>query len=395
LKRIAAVTVGRSDFGIFRPVFRAVEKHPDLQLVIIAAGAHLVPDFGGTIREIEQEGFEIAERVEMLLAGDSPGSIARSMGLGAIGFSRAYEHLNPDVLLLLGDRFEMHSAAVSAVPFNLPLAHIHGGEVTSGAIDDALRHSITKLSHLHFVSTEKYAARLAQMGEEEWRISVTGAPSLDNLSHIAWMNFAELSKQFGFSITEAPLIVTFHPTTLETDATAAQTQQLLSALGEFAVPCVFTLPNADTGGRAISRLVQNYCRTRQDAHLVENMGTRAYFSLMRLGLAMVGNSSSGIIEAPSFELPVVNIGSRQDGRIRGMNVIDVSPTAADIEAGIRKAIDPAFRLRLAQSTNPYGQGRAGERIAARLAEAPDRDVLIRKHFVDQRSYLPVASNSSY
>ena len=323
----------------------------------------------------------------MLLSSDTPEGIAKSMGLGTIGFAQAYARSRPDILLVLGDRFEMHAAAVAALPFKIPLAHIHGGEITEGAIDDALRHSMTKLSHLHFVATHDYRQRVIQMGEEPWRVIVSGAPSLDNLHTVTGLDQGQLEERLGLALDPAPLLVTYHPVTLEYEDAQWQAQELLAALEECGLPVVFTMPNADTGGRAIRDMLGEYVATRPNARLFKNLGTPAYFSLMGCAAAMVGNSSSGIIEAPSFGLPMVNIGSRQAGRTRAANLIDVGYARADIVRGIRHALDPEFRAGLRGMANPYGDGHAAEVIVESLKEVSIDQRLIVKHFVDQSNAL--------
>jgi UDP-hydrolysing UDP-N-acetyl-D-glucosamine 2-epimerase len=343
---------------------------------------HLSPEFGLTIREIEADGFPIGERVEMLLSSDTPEGIAKSMGLGTMGFAQAYGRCRPDILLVVGDRFEMHAAALAALPFKIPVAHIHGGEITEGAIDDALRHSITKLSHLHFVSTREYANRVIQMGEEPWRVVVSGSPALDNLRTLTLLKPEELAARFGLSLNQAPLLVTFHPVTLEYEDTDWQVSELLEALRPFDLPVVFTAPNADTSGRVIARKIEDFVKDHPSAWIVPNLGTLGYLSMMRCAAAMVGNSSSGIVEAPSFELPVVNIGSRQRGRVRAPNVIDVGYGATEIAGAVERALCPAFRASLAGLTNPYGDGRAAECIVRVLRETPLGDKLLVKRFHD-------------
>ena len=382
MRTIGIVTVARSDYGIYLPLIRKVQADPDLRLQLIVAGAHLSPEFGLTVETIEADGFEIGERVEMLLSSDSPEGIAKSMGLGTIGFAQAYTRSRPDILLVLGDRFEMHAAAVAALPFKIPVAHIHGGEITQGAMDDALRHSMTKLSHLHFVATEGYARRVVQMGEEPWRVTVSGAPGLDNLNGFKPMGRGELEELTGMQLDVDPLLVTYHPVTLEYEQTEWQVGEMLAALEGCRLPMVFTSPNADTGGRVIRSMIREFVERRPDARVVENLGTQAFFSLMARAAAMVGNSSSGIVEAPSFGLPVVNIGSRQRGRTRAANVIDVDYHRNDIIAGLEKALASDFRSSLRDLPNPYGDGRAAEVIVQRLKDVPLNQNLVVKAFAD-------------
>ena len=324
MRTIAVATVGRSDYGIYLPVLREIDSHPDLRLSVVAGGMHLSLECGMTVLGIEHDGFDVAERVDVQAASDTPLAVAEAMGLGVAGFARAYARCRPDLLVVLGDRYEMHAAALAALPLRIPTAHIHGGELTEGAIDDALRHCITKLSHLHFVSTETYARRVVQLGEEAWRVFVTGAPSLDNLRTFEPLSRAEIEARVGMTLETAPLLVTYHPVTLEAaGAELWQMAELFAALRDSGRPMIFTLPNADAGGRAIAEMIGAFVEREPGARLVANAGTTLYFSLMSCAAAMVGNSSSGLIEAASFGLPVVNIGSRQSGRIRPANVIDV------------------------------------------------------------------------
>ncbi len=362
------------------PVLRRIAQDPDLKLHLIVAGMHLSPDFGLTVRIIEKDGFEIGDRVEMLVASDSPEAIAESMGQGTIGYAKSYARLRPDILLVLGDRFEMHAAVVAALPFNIPVAHIHGGELTEGAIDDALRHSITKMSHLHFVTTEEYGDRVVQMGEEPWRVVVSGAPSLDNLGSVEFLDSQALESRFGLDLTTPPLLVTYHPVTLEYQDSESQVKELLAALDTCGLPIVFTQTNADTGGRVVGDLIQEFVASHPQARMADNMGTQGYFSLMTQASAMVGNSSSGIIEAPSFRLPVVNIGARQHGRVRAANVIDVGYSREEVLAGIEKSQDRQFQDSLKDMTSPYFQGDAAEAIATRLLSVDLDERLIRKSF---------------
>ncbi|MDX9864930.1 MAG: UDP-N-acetylglucosamine 2-epimerase [Anaerolineaceae bacterium] len=389
MRTIGVVTVGRSDFGIYRPVLEAIRAESTLELRLIVSGMHLSPHYGSTVEQIEAEGFIVDERVEMLLSSDSPEGIAKSMGLGTIGFAQSFAYSRPDLLLVLGDRFEMHAAALAALPFNIPVAHIHGGEVTEGAMDEALRHAITKLSHLHFTATEEYARRVIQLGEEPWRVIVSGAPGLDNLHGMSWLSAAELKERFGLRIDDAPLLVTFHPVTLEYTSAAYQIDELLHALQIRGSSVIFTLPNADTGNSVIRQKIAAFVAAHPDnAQAVESLGTQGYFSLMKLAEAMVGNSSSGIIEAASFALPVVNIGSRQGGRARGRNVIDVGYNHSEILDGIQRAVAPAMRQSLRGMQNPYGDGHAAGRIVFHLRDIPLDRKLIVKRFYD----LPAAAN---
>lgn len=382
-RRIAVVTTTRADFGIYRPLLRRLTDDSGIALQLIAGGMHLRPEFGMTINEIVGAGFAVAARVDLLTGDDSPAGIAEAMSRATRGFADAYAALLPNIVVILGDRFEMHAAAVAAQPLRIPLAHLHGGELTLGALDDSFRHSMTKLSHLHFVATEAFRHRVLQMGEEPWRVVVSGAPGLDNLVDTPPLDAAALEARIGLPLTPAPLLVTFHPETRDAAPAGEQAAPLLRALDEVGLPVVFTAPNADTGSRDIRRLIEDYVSAHPAARLVDNLGTPAYFALMGKAAAMVGNSSSGIIEAASFGLPVVNIGDRQQGRPHAINVIDVPRTAEAIIASIRRATSTAFRVSLAGLRNPYAADRpAAEIIHRTLAEVPLGDALLKKGFVD-------------
>ncbi|HMQ31535.1 MAG TPA: UDP-N-acetylglucosamine 2-epimerase [Chloroflexaceae bacterium] len=382
MRTIGLVSVARSDYGIYRPVIRALQADPQLELRVIASGMHLSPDFGLTVQALEADGVPVAERVEMLLASDSPAAISKSIGVGVLGFAQVYQRSRPDLLVVLGDRFEMYAAALAAVPFNIPIAHIHGGEVTNGAIDDVLRHSMTKMSHLHFVSAEPYGRRVIQLGEEPWRVVVSGAPALDHLHALRPVEPELFHSRYGVDPRRPFLLATYHPVTREFEQAEWQFGELLAALAELALPVLFTMANADTNGRIINAMIRDAAATYPWAHRVDNLGVEAYFSAMRYAVAMVGNSSSGIIEAASFELPVVNVGSRQHGRARGANVIDVPYRRHEILAGLRRALAPDFRLSLRGMANPYGDGRAAERIAGVLRTVPLDQRLLMKSFYD-------------
>jgi UDP-hydrolysing UDP-N-acetyl-D-glucosamine 2-epimerase len=378
MRTIGIVTGSRADYGIYLPLLQDITADGSLELLLYVTGTHLSAEFGSTVTLIEADGFPIAERVEVILGSDSPQSIAKAMGLGTIGFAQVFAKRRPDLLLVLGDRFEMHAAALAALPFKIPVAHIHGGETTEGAFDDALRHSLTKLSHLHFASTDLYRQRLIQMGEEPWRVIVSGAMSLDNLQRMPLFSIEELEQRVGHPLRPAPLLVTFHSTTLEYEATEWQVTQLIRALEQIHTPIVITAPNADTCGRIIKRHLNAFVQRSPQAVLVDNLGTQAYFSMMTIAAAMVGNSSSGILEAMSFHLPVVNIGSRQAGRVRPPNVIDVGHEMEEIQNGIRWALKPECRQRLLGCSSPYGDGKAASRILARIQTVPLDDALLRK-----------------
>ncbi len=385
MRTIGVVTTSRSDYGIYRPLLETIRKDPALDLRLVVSGMHLSAQHGLTLRAVEEDGFDIEERIEMLLSSDTPQGISKSIGLGVIGFAQLFDRWRPDIMVVLGDRFEMHAAALAALPFKIPIAHISGGELTEGAIDDALRHSLTKLSHLHFPATEEYARRIIQLGEEPWRVVVAGEPSLDQLHTLQMLSREELERRFALRLNRPFVMVTFHPVTLEYEQAEHQVTELLAAIDSSGMPAVFTMPNADTGNHVIREKLQQFVAEHADSRLVDNFGIHAYFSMMSLAAAMVGNSSSGIVEAASFELPAVNVGTRQNGRARARNIIDVGYNREDISRGITKAVSTEFRASLRGLVNPYGGGNASHIITDRLRTVELGDRLIRKKFYD----LPV------
>jgi len=381
-RSIGVVTTARSDYGIYLPILRQLAADPDVALLIYAGGMHLSPEHGLTVRDIERDGFTIAERVELLLSSATSEGIATSLGLAVIGFARAFTRSRPDVLLVLGDRFEMFAAAAAAAPLRIPLAHIHGGEATEGALDESFRHAITKLSHLHFPAAERYARRIVQMGEAPDRVTVSGAPALDGLRDLPPVDLAAFERAYGVPAAPAPLLVTYHPVTLELDSLPRQIDALLGALDEVRQPIVITDPNADEGGDVIRQRLTEFARGRGDVFRVGNFGPHGYVEAMRLSAAMVGNSSSGIIEAASFGLPVVNVGTRQAGRLHGDNVIDAPCDRAEITAAIRRAVSPEFRAAARAVVNPYDRGGAARIIIERVKAVALDDSLLRKTFHD-------------
>lgn len=376
------MTGTRAEYGILRPVLRAIMAEDALSLRLLVCGTHLSQEFGHTVERIENDGIPVAGRIETLPGDDSAEAAARSIAAGVSGFAHSFAAHRPDMLLLTADRPEMLAAAGAALNFAIPVAHLHGGELTFGAVDDAIRHALTKLSHLHFVATETYARRVIQMGEDPGRVHVTGAPGLDNIREIEPLDDAALAGAIGMPLEPAPLLCTFHPVTLEAESTMDQLAALLGALADSGRPVVMTYPNSDPLGRRIIAAIEAFAAAHAVVKVVPDLGTRDYFSLMRRAAAMVGNSSSGITEAASFELPVVNIGSRQAGRLRAANVIDARPERNAILAAIGKATSPGFRATLNGLANPYGDGHAAARIVAALRDTPTGPGLMIKQFQD-------------
>jgi UDP-hydrolysing UDP-N-acetyl-D-glucosamine 2-epimerase len=379
IPRLWLVSAGRSDYGLYRPLLRALAADARFAWGVVATGMHLRAEHGHTVEEIERDGFPIVHRVPMLEASDTPESIGDSIGRGVSGFARIFATERPDLLIVLGDRFDMLPAPVAASCFGLPVAHLHGGEVTVGAIDDAYRHAITKLSHLHFTSTEPYRRRVIQLGEAPDRVHCVGALSMDAIRAL------QPQREAGEPETdeEGFLLVTLHPATLEGPGTAERdVTELMAALELVEFPILCTQANADPGGAVINDALRAFAARRPRVRLVPSLGSDGYLRAMSRARAMVGNSSSGIVEAGAFRLPVVNIGSRQEGRVRGQNVIDVAASRAAILEGIRIATSSDFRETLIRMENPYGDGTAAARIVEILAGIDDFRGLLRKRFFD-------------
>jgi UDP-hydrolysing UDP-N-acetyl-D-glucosamine 2-epimerase len=378
-KRICVVTGSRADYGLLYWVLRDLQAAADVELQLIATGMHLAPEFGLTVRQIEADGFKISSRVETLLSSDTPGGVAKSIGVGVLGLSDAFDALAPHVVVVLGDRFEVLAAVQAALVHNIPVAHIAGGDVSFGAFDESIRHAITKMAHVHFVTNEHSAARVRQLGEDPRHIHVVGSPGLDHLRRSPLLDRAALEQALGRPLGVRNLLVTFHPVTLESDGGARQFAELLAALEELAPDTMlwFTGPNADTGGRGFGQLVGRWVAGHaQRAHVHTSLGQQRYLSLMSQVDAVVGNSSSGLYEAPSFGVPTVDIGDRQAGRLAATSVLHCAAERGAIGATIRKALS----LDTSATVNPYGDGHAAERIVAILRQLPAAEDLLRKVF---------------
>lgn len=384
-RRICVLTGTRAEYGLLRRVMRAIELDPDLVLQVLVTGSHLAPEFGSTYREIEADGFSITRKVEILLSADTASAIGKSIGLGVIGFADALQDLRPDLLLVLGDRFEVLAATVAALVARIPVAHLHGGEITEGAVDDAMRHAITKMAHIHFVATESYRKRVIQLGEAPERVYCVGGLGVDAIASLDLLEREALEASLGLKLRDRNLLVTFHPATLDSEPAGVQMRELLAALEAHAdVGLIFTLPNADAGGRELIGLVEDFVEAHPNAHAFASLGQLRYLSCLRHVDGVVGNSSSGLLEAPTLKTGTVNIGDRQRGRLQAASVINCAPRRDAIDAALRTLLSPAFRSGLAETVNPYGQPGASLRIVAEIKRLR-LDDLVRKSFFD----LPV------
>ena len=386
MRRICVITGTRADFGLLYPVMRAINERAGLKLLTIVTGMHLSPEFGLTWQDVREQGFEIDSRVEMLLSSDTPSGISKSVGLGVIGMADAFERLKPDIVLVLGDRFEILSAAIAAMNARIPIAHNHGGEATEGLIDEAIRHAVTKMAHLHFATTEPYRQRIIQMGEKPEHVFTVGAPGLDNIRNMTLLDRAALGAALGFELGRPTFLVTFHPLTLGDGLEGRQVSELFSALDRFAdAHIIFTKPNADQNGRIIGQLIDGYvAASRGRAAAFTSLGQLRYLSCLKHVDIVIGNSSSGLIEAPHFKVPTVNIGDRQRGRIAPDSVINCAAESDAITEAVERGLSPAFRESLQGMVNPYGDGSAAPRIVDVLQQHPLGTELIQKRFHDLR-----------
>lgn len=372
-RRIAVVTTSRADYSHLYWPLKLLQSHADVELKLIVMASHLSPEFGATVTEIERDGFEIAARIECLLSSDSDVGMAKSIGVAVLSLADTLGAMRPDLLLLIADRYEMLAPAAVALSLRIPIAHIEGGEISEGAVDDAVRNALTKMSHIHFTSTEAARARVIAMGEEEWRVHRAGAPSLDHLRRSRLLSPEEVEARCGIDLNTPALLVAYHPVTLERDTTV-EAGALFAALEQIAVQgdaqILFCYPNADAGSRRLIERTRGFLNEHPRGNMFVNLDAVTYWSLLRHVEVMIGNSSSGIMETASFALPTVNVGLRQKGRERARNVLDAEPEEATIVARVAAARSAAFRESLAGMTNPYGDGYAAERIVKMLTTAP-------------------------
>ena len=384
MDKILVITSGRADYGLLYWLMRNIEASPNYELQIIATGMHLSPEFGSTYQKIEEDGFTINHKVELLLSSDTNEAMSKSMGLGMIGFSSAFEELQPDLIVVLGDRFEIFAAVATAMMQKFPIAHIHGGEVTQGAIDDALRHSITKMSNLHFCATADYRRRIIQLGENPKNVHLVGGLGLDFVNNVDVLSRDEIEKRLDFKLLDQNVLITYHPETLSNLDAKEQINELLQALSDFKhLGLIFTMPNADSGGRVITEVIKKFVDANPNARLYDALGQELYLSCIASFDGVVGNSSSGILEVPSFKKGTLNIGSRQEGRDLADSVVSCSLKRSDIKKGLDRLLSENFQNTILNTVNPYGDGGASDKIV-KILQTIDFSDMKPKIFVDHK-----------
>jgi GDP/UDP-N,N'-diacetylbacillosamine 2-epimerase (hydrolysing) len=381
-RKICVVTGSRAEYGLLRWTMHEIQNAANLELQLIVTGSHLSPVFGETYQEIEADGFVIDHKLDILVDADSAQGVAKSVGLALISFSDVFARLNPDMILILGDRFEIFAVAATALMLQIPIAHCHGGELTRGAIDDSLRHSITKMAHFHFTSTEDYRRRVIQLGESPDRVFNVGAFGLEAIDHIQFLEKEEIEKRIGQSLNKKTLLIGFHPETYSKGKNEQHLGALLTALDHFPnLKLVFTLSNPDQEGRSINRIIKSYAEQNPERAVVHaNLGQTTLFSLMRHIDGVVGNSSSGIIEAPAFKIGTINIGDRQQGRVRCASIIDAAPNVKAIKNAIQTLYSARFRREIDTSASPYSGGRISEKVVRVLRDQSIENLLKKKFF---------------
>ena len=380
MKKICVVTGTRAEYGLLYWLMKEIEADKDLELQIIVTGTHLSPEFGLTYKEIEKE-FKIDKKIEMLLSSDTSIGISKSMGLAQIGFAEAYEELKPEIVVVLGDRYEIFAAASAAMIARIPIAHLHGGETTEGAFDESIRHSITKMSHLHFTATQEYKNRVIQLGEEPNRVFNVGGVGIENIKRLKLLGKKEFEESIDFKLNKKNILVTFHPVTLEKSTAKEQFQELLDAIDTLEdTNIIFTKANSDTDGRVINRMCEEYVsKNSHKTVCFASLGQLRYLSALQFVDAVVGNSSSGLTEAPSFKIGTINIGDRQKGRIKASSVIDCEPSRESIKKAFEKLYSKEFQEALKSVQNPYGDGCASLKIVEEIKKA-DLNNILKKSF---------------
>lgn len=379
MKKILVVTGTRAEYGLLYWTMKEIQKDKDLQLQLIVTGSHLSEEYGYTVEQIKKDGFKIDEEIDMLIDSNKKSAIVKSMGLEMIQMAQAFDRLKPDILLILGDRYEIFVAATCAMMMNVAIAHMNGGESTEGAIDEQIRHAITKMAHIHFAGAEYYRERIIKMGEEPWRVHNVGQAGIENIKRLRLLTKTELEYELGIKLDKKVFLITYHPVTLGVQDIENQMENLLKAISEFDAKYIFTYPNADYGNKIIIDKINEFRQNHDNVYVFYSLGQVKYLSLMKYTDVMIGNSSSGIIESPSFKLPVVNIGDRQKGRLRNKNIIDVGNNEIEIIEGINKALyNKQFINSLNDLENVYGDGTTSEKVVKILKTIEINEKLLHK-----------------
>ena len=383
IKKICVITGTRAEYGLLYWFMKSVKEDKSLELQIIVTGSHLLKEHGHTYKKIINDQFKIDKKINISVKSDSPEDIAESAGLALKGFGKAYKKLNPDLIVLLGDRFELLAAAYASIIANIPIAHMHGGEVTRGAIDEATRHAITKMSHIHFTATYEYKKRVVQLGEHPETVHVVGGMGIENIRKLKLYDKKELEKKIKVNFFKKNLLVTYHPVTLENDDTIIQIIALLSALDEFKdIGIIFTQSNADTNGGIIRKAINQFVKKNSERSIIiKSMGQKIFLSTLKYIDGIVGNSSSGLLEAPSFKIGTINIGDRQTGRIKSKSVIDCKNNKKSIIGAIKKLYSVEFQKLLVKSTNPYDKGISSKKCLSVIKKTNFKNIL-KKNFYD-------------
>ncbi|WP_368737736.1 UDP-N-acetylglucosamine 2-epimerase [Bacillus sp. EB106-08-02-XG196] len=382
MKKISILTATRAEYGLLKPIIKKLNDVSEFDVRVVVTGAHLSPEFGLTYKEIEQDGIAIDEKIEMLLSADTPTAITKSMGLAMISFADYFEKLKPDMLIVLGDRYETLAVSIAAMNQRIPITHLYGGEATEGAVDEAIRHAITKLSYLHFTSTEEYRMRVIQLGEHPDRVFCVGAVGIENIFNQNLMDKSELESSIGFKLDYPYAMVTFHPVTLEDDNSEVQFQALLDVCRRYQnMNFIFTKANADANGRIINNMIDAYIEENNNAIAFTSLGIIRYLSALKYCTLVIGNSSSGLLEAPSFGIPTINIGDRQKGRMKADSVIDCEPRHGDIEKAIDLALTEEFKDKAKKTDNPYGNGETSDKVIVTLKDFLfNNRIILKKKF---------------
>lgn len=386
MKTITVLTATRAEYGLLNPIIKALKSCSEFCIKVVVTGAHLSPEFGLTYKEIEKDGITIDKKVEILLSADTPSAISKSMGLAMLGFADYFAENRPDALLVLGDRYETLAVCCAAMNERIPIIHLYGGETTEGAVDEAVRHAITKLSYLHLTSTEVYRKRVIQLGEDPERVFNVGAIGVENVLKQTMLSKQELAESLGCSLSRPYAVITFHPVTLEGSSAKVQCEELLRALNENAdMDFIITKANADVDGRIINELLEEFAKRHSNVMFYSSLGMVRYLSAVKYATMVIGNSSSGLIEAPSFHIPTVNIGNRQKGRLKADSVIDCKPTKADICDAIHKAKSNEIRKIVARTNNPYGDGDTTSKIVSAIKTMFQKEINLKKKFYDMKT----------